>query len=723
MSFSTGQSWLLDAKLGWGPVTAAQSLVAESGAALALAPERGARGSIDSPDGCLGGLVLPKDLAVDSDGTIYLVDRRGGRVRRLARGARSFADLPAMGRAASGERVAIEPASIALAANRLFLVDVNRDVVQIFGIAGLELRQTLHDAAWRPVDIAIGGDYAYILDSAGSGRVWRHQIGADGLEPLNAQPACGRWTRIACDCEGRVYLLRIALGQAKLEVFSPTGTLLETVGSAASVRDRFVALPVSCAVRDRRDDREWLLPIRLLCVPSDDAGGEARTAVSACARTGGLLFDESGEPTDLRPEEARGAETHAREGQLVARLDSQIPRCHWDRIRLTLDALPPRTRVRLDTFSDDAGHEPDRLALLPASLWQTGIEVEGDFQPQPGSPPPDPIDMLVRSAPGRFLWLRVSLFGDGYETPRIESIHVHFPRESAADSLPEVFSTDPDDRAFLERFLGVFQFEWDELERRFLELDAAFDPRTAPDEAALERLARWFGVETEEAWGLAQNRRWVHASLRGQARRGTPEAIREVARVTLENISRVDLSSSPQVPALIEGFRARARFALGNEPSGVLGGEFPMWSPSCVSRLQLDVHATEGEVRLVSTGDPQRDVFHEHAHRYTLFVPAPWIEDDSSRRMLERSLNGVTPAHVVYEICPVQPRLCVGVQSTLGVDAVVGDIPATVLGGTNHGSAGSGLGQDTVLGSAPTREIGPQLASDGLALDPDVGPL
>ena len=85
-----------------------------------------------------------------------------------------------------------------------------------------------------------------------------------------------------------------------------------------------------------------------------------------------------------------------------------------------------------------------------------------------------------------------------------------------------------------------------------------------------------------------------------------------------------------------------------------------------VGRLQLGVYAREGEARLVSTGDPQRDLFHEYAHRFRVFVPAGWVRTAEQERMLRRAIEAEKPAHTAYDLCLVEPRFRVGVQSTVG---------------------------------------------------------
>jgi hypothetical protein len=128
-----------------------------------------------------------------------------------------------------------------------------------------------------------------------------------------------------------------------------------------------------------------------------------------------------------------------------------------------------------------------------------------------------------------------------------------------------------------------------------------------------------------------------------------------------------------------------------------------------VGRLQLGVFAREGEVRLVSTGDPERELFHEYAHRFQVFMPAQWIRTAENERMVRRALDTEKPAHTHYDLCLVEPRFRVGLQSTLGLDTIIGDYPVARLACLHDTDAPPSrparhrLGYDTILSAPPAR--------------------
>jgi hypothetical protein len=99
--------------------------------------------------------------------------------------------------------------------------------------------------------------------------------------------------------------------------------------------------------------------------------------------------------------------------------------------------------------------------------------------------------------------------------------------------------------------------------------------------------------------------------------------------------------------------------------------------------------------------DPLRDPFHVHAHGFSVFVPSRVRESEVDRQALEQLLAREAPAHTRVDIRYVEPRFRVGVQATIGLDAVVARTPRGVVLG------GAALRRGTVISGR--RVHGPQL--------------
>lgn len=729
--------FILDGNLGWR--TAENRGVTESRSEICLNADPHGPLSLASTDGSLGGLALPQGFAFDSGGTLYLLDGDLRRIRRFEFDPVSkqsgFVDLLSIGGVGSDVRQFIDPTNISISGRDLYVVDPGARRLQVFVIhPGWPLRHVWDagDAsaappegetdAWDPVDLGANAGKVYLLDRR-YGRVFRHEYGMTALEQVLHEPqAAGLWTRILVDRQGRIYLLDEK--RLKLDVFDEQGNRLESVKDSGAVRDRFD--PPSIRLLRLPAGEYFCLPESLMqrCNRESPENPPApETPMLAClpggAGTGGRIFDRLGRPVQLDLAELTGPPTYERYGVWRSQaLDSMNFRCVWDRVVLDWerDRLPSGNQVTVSTYTADrdGGSPPD-----DSPLWVPGFTFTGapqaplDPETAPAKkagPRGDGADFAVRSREGRYLWLKIELRGDGYATPRIRALRAYFPRHSYLSYLPAIYAADDNSRAFLERFLMIFQTEWDDLERRLAEFHANFDPQAMPAGMFVDELARWLALPLEQRWSFEQKRRLLQAVPKFYCQRGTLAGLRAFLQAYLYNLADIPPEQQLGFPQVVEGFRLRQRYVLetatGAQPGK--GSPVPLWSPGVVGRLQLDTFAREGESRLVSTGNPEIDVFDHYAHRFHVYIPACWVQTRDHEDMLHRALVAEKPAQAQYTLYLVEPRFRVGIQSTIGQDTLIGDIPRARLWKSDPqrpagAQPSSRLGYDTVLaGSAST---------------------
>lgn len=508
---------------------------------------------------------------------------------------------------------------------------------------------------WQPTDVAACGDTAFVLDEE-TQSVYRHSAGREELKLLFRGDR--RWTRIACD-SGTV-LLHVA-GAEKVQVY-------DCFGRALGER----------------------------CYPEVRASFEAERP-EAPPVVDDLVFDSNGEPAEA---ELSDVPLYKRSGVWRSKpLDSRKYRCQWHRIELGLDRFPPGSRISVETCA----HENEEDVLDPTkSQFVSAYSVVAPLGEELKSS-----EFLVQSGLGRYLSLRVTLSGDGFSTPAIGSAKVHYPRESYLQYLPATYSADDEMRIFLERFLAVFQTEWDQVDRDIDEIERLFDPDAVPEGEFLEHLAsQWLALPLEGEWDGKQKRRLLSAVPKIYPHRGQLQGLRDFIAVYLANLSGLETKDVQQLqfPVIVEGFREREfLFGASGESARLDGDGAPLWSASVKRRLQLGVYSTEGEAELVSVGDPERDVFTEYAHRFRVYVPAAWVRTEADERMIRRALDAEKPAHTQYDLCLIEPRFRLGAQSTIGLDTVIGAAPSLRLGCASCSSdapslpPAARLGYDTVL--------------------------
>jgi phage tail-like protein len=368
-------------------------------------------------------------------------------------------------------------------------------------------------------------------------------------------------------------------------------------------------------------------------------------------------------------------------------LDSELEKCSWHRIQLTA-TVPVGTSVEVETFTAEAG-TPDLSTAAFKQCLLAGF---------------DNPDGLVQSDPGRQLWMRVTLRSDGNQTPEIHSIQAYFPRDSYLKFLPAVYQEDVDSRLFLERFLSIFQTSNDDWDQTIDNLWQLFDPMATPA-AFFPTLASWLALEVNPEWSDSQRRIMLRKAIQSYAVRGTvagiQQAIEDYAGVANARIA--------------EDFKFRRWAALpADEP---LSGGVRLWSRDVYGKLQLDVNSQIGKFRLTGAPEPALEPLTWGANRFRVYFPAgPYNAAQITSRVRE-VVEREKPAHAEAAYCPVLPRMRVGVQAMVGVDAVVGDINYMVLSSAKAAYP-STLNYDTILGcAAPERE----LRSLGLVPKPRVG--
>ncbi|HYH84232.1 MAG TPA: hypothetical protein VEX60_02050 [Pyrinomonadaceae bacterium] len=741
------KSFLLDGRTGWRTASSDGVSVSARGG-LRLDADPAGPLALTSQDDSLGGLVLPARVALDDEGTFYILGRELAGVRRFDPEWREFVALAAVGaEQGSDVRQFRDASAIAVAGHSLYVADRGNRRVQVFALGTLAVRHVFGplDArgrrtraddpdAWEPVDVAARGGLAHILDRRRA-RVYTHRPGTDTLRLLiDERNARGLWSRVAVDTEGLVYLLDA--GKRRLRVYDAGGRFKETLTDAGDVRESFEPPPLRLSGDGEKEPWRFCLPEGLMraCdrrAPCDPPAAESPLGACASKPPGGLVFDREGRRVRLPAERHAGPRLYAAKGEWLSEaLDSEIYRCQWHRVELGVGALPAGTRLEVYTYTDAQKLTDDEVRARPESLWSKSHEAAGRLARPPRAKPKGgavrepcadeptgvPHEFLVQSHEGQFLWLKIRLTGDGYGTPSVKSARIHYPRQSYLAYLPAVYSSDEETRHFLERFLSIFQTEWDELERRIDDSAALFDPKAVPADEdslalfnakavpggkALEWLASWFALPLEGTWKSEQKRRLLEAAAgiyfgrwkvsgandeclsevepSSAARRGTAEGLRRFLRVYLENITGLSHEQQGEYPQVVEGFRERQRMTLGCGDGAALSVGAPLWSQSAVGRLRLGEFAREGETRLVSTGDPERDLFHEFAHRFRVFVPSAWVRTARDEEMVRRALNAEKPAHTSFDLCLVEPRFRVGLQSTVGIDTVVGAHPRARL--------------------------------------------
>lgn len=206
--------------------------------------------------------------------------------------------------------------------------------------------------------------------------------------------------------------------------------------------------------------------------------------------------------------------------------------------------------------------------------------------------------------------------------------------------LPAIYSEDP----FLGRFLLAFEQVLSGLQgaesepKRGLEeiirdISRLFDPFETPADF-LPWLAEWVAISLRADWTPGQKRDFLANIVPLYRLRGTKQG--------LERFVSLYVQGSPTI----------------QEATG--------------TPLQVGVQATVGVDTYIDGGAP-------HFFRVMVSLPAPDPATlDRELTIVKALIELQKPAHTTYELEPVHDTLKVGVRSTVGIDTLLGSIPAEV---------------------------------------------
>ena len=273
------------------------------------------------------------------------------------------------------------------------------------------------------------------------------------------------------------------------------------------------------------------------------------------------------------------------------------------------------------------------------------------------------LDFLINQPPGRFLFVRLRLTGDGNATPVVRRIRLDFPRVTSLEFLPPVYREQPDAEDFTERFLSLFDASIAELDRAIERAPALLDADGVPDEV-LPWLGSFLDVAFDGAWGPERLRHIVRAVPELYRRRGTAAGLAQAIQLIFDVKPAIQelaaernwggLGETTRLGAVRLFGRSRARLRLGS---------------SSLSTAPLR-----------SFGDPDTDPLAAQSYRFRVLVPPSRLLVPAERGRLERLVASQKPAHTVAAIRMGGNGFVVGNWSAVGVDTVFGALPPPVLG-------------------------------------------
>jgi phage tail-like protein len=655
---------LLSADEGWRDAGAGATKdvsVPQGSGAMTLSVISPAGPALLDPLGIIGGLVPPPYVALGPDGALYLLDRAGKRLLWFDACTCSFAELPCLSPAGPADpRNLKQPTAIAAGISALVMSDgIDGGTVVVLNRRDLAPRLVLQ-RDWLPGPVALGVDGRIYVADRKHGAVHRFSIGGQFLSQIDG---VGLVNGLAIDRHGRLYVI----SDDAIRRYTNDGAPLDQPSDIDAIRDAFAPLPFSM-------DAAGHLVLAALC---REAGSKP---------LGSGVFGPDGTALNTAPLPWPPA-VYAKTGRFLTRpLNSHIAACIWHRIVLDID-LPPQTRLCVRVRTDEIEMPIDLIAPPDDPAWSAAQTWRG--------PAGGVVECLFTTPPGRYLWLELTLTGDGSTTPRIANAMIEFPRISLRRYLPAVFGPDPVSGEFADRFLALFDQNFRSIETQIDDEAALFDPRSTP-ESLIAWLAGWVGLTFPTGLGVAEKRRLLREAPRLYAERGTVEGLRDTLLLYL-GLDQAAASHRRHTPKrcpwgptcppdtdapfalpkiVLEHWRLRRWLFLGQ---GRLGETSRLWGEAILNRSRLDSNMQLGVTQIKTERDPLRDPFHAEAHAFSVFLPASRAKKPVQRRRIEALIRREAPAHTLPVVHWVGSGMKLGIRATLGFDTVIGMEPPPPL--------------------------------------------
>jgi len=349
------------------------------------------------------------------------------------------------------------------------------------------------------------------------------------------------------------------------------------------------------------------------------------------------------------------------------------------------DTTAPRHLLRAAVSPAPAGHVQLCICEQPAGAPAPPVDPAA---PDPFADPrwrqvpllPDAVETLFAGAPLDEVWVGMTFSGEGLASPVLHEIRIDFAHATYLEHLPALYSRDPAAAEQLGRWLTVFESGSDHVQEAVDGLAALVQPEATPP-AWLPWLAGWLALELPDGWDAQRRRRAVVDAFGATAWRGTPAGLRRALR------ERAEVEAVVEEPILQTGWWSLA----ADDATAAEAALSVLGSGTVLARAEpqgavLGTTAVLDGSFLTPQEDYAEHLFEDVAHQFTVRLYRGATHSEDAIAAARAVLDAERPSHTAYHLCVIEPRLRVGVQARLGIDAIVaGGREPTLLNDTETG--------------------------------------
>lgn len=325
----------------------------------------------------------------------------------------------------------------------------------------------------------------------------------------------------------------------------------------------------------------------------------------------------------------------------------------------------------------------------------------------------DLTDIYLGGAAKQYLWVGVLFSGDGTGSPQLWQLRVEYDWPTYDSYLPAIYRAPGQCGDFLPRLLSLFQSFYAGIEYEIGAVAALFDP-AAVRPSFLPWLAGCLGLDLDQSWSSARQRAVLAQIFDYYGKRGTAQGLREALTLfagvnahidePIMNASWWALPGSEE--PCCEECASETGVSWTSTTNSILGWT-TMLPPAQPQGAVVGTTADLDQSHLISDEDFGSPLFTDVAYQFRVQVYRSQAASPTALATIRAVIDSEKPAHTTYELCVIEPSLRIGLQSTVGVDTVVGGQPRDLMLGSSQalgvssvmgGTMRSHIGEDTRLG-------------------------
>jgi phage tail-like protein len=668
----------------------------------------------------------PAGVAIDADGTIYYSDPANRRLLRVDGCSGEVSTVACAGGEGTDAGQFDTCRGLLLSPHRraLFVADSSNHRVQVFNLASWQVVEILDQSASaaEPYSGSAGGRLKtpWTLAEDRHGNVYVVDYEDRSIQKFDraGELVPSFWLRawqthaiiqpvdIAVHSQGdevRLYVID-EFARCVMVIDGDGSPVLDAHGERISFGSEQLRKPMGIAVNDDSvyvGDNERQRILRFERTGANRFAGEAvgyRGTVAALTLAGQeSLLVHSG-VVDLPPLKLAIGKGFSTRGVLwSSEAISAGRKVAWGRLQARLAELTSNAHLQL--FAHVSNNPNDKPQVDPASAnpfadprWQSA-GVTADIR-----------DFFIGGAAAQFLWVGALFSGDGRGSPIVSQLRVEFDHDGYANDLPAIYRTETPAGEFLPRFLSLFETLFEELENKIGGLSRLFDPEATPNDF-LPWLASWLALDLDENWSEQKQREMIAWAFEHYGRRGTVRGLREAllmkagAQVIVEEpvLTAAWWSLPVEAAACSCGQVSYAKEKTWTSTETSVLGVSTMLASAQPQGAVLGTTATLDYSHLITNEEFGAPLFESVAHQFSVQVYRSQLHCADTLAELRGIVESEKPAHTDYHLCIIEPRMRVGFQSRVGIDAVIGGPPMQTR---------LGEGSELVLGGEPPGQIG-----------------